>query len=195
MPDDTPAKQDHPYVAHYDWPPDPAADDRFRLTPEKEALNAQHAADKQAVEGGRTVRLVLAAPIILWSFVGIAALALLAVVTILGSLGGAEVDTTEITAGMIGFFVLLILIEVASIWEGLMLMRDQLSAGRWRAVLVLSAVVAVIVTAALAVEDAFTFEGILVLIIVWYCTCMAVWQWRRSVRLASAVERLETYSP
>lgn len=195
MPDDTPAKQDHPYVAHYDWPTGAADDDRFGLTPEKEALNAQHAADKVAVEGGRTVRLVLAAPIILWSFAGIPALALLAVVTILGVLGGAEVDTKEISLGMIGFFVLLVLIEVASIWEGLMLMRDQLSAGRWRAVLVLSAVVAVIVTLALAANGAIAGEGIVVLVIVWYCTGMALWQWRRSVRLASAVERLETYSP
>ena len=60
MREDARAQQDHPYVVRYDWPPDPEHDDRFRLTPEKEARNARHAADKPAVEGGRTVRLVLA---------------------------------------------------------------------------------------------------------------------------------------
>jgi hypothetical protein len=192
MPDDTRAEQDHPYVAHYDWPPDPAAEDRFRLTPEKEAANAQHAADREAVYGGRGLRLVLAAPVIAWSFVGIPVLVLLGAMTVLGILGYADV---EITSGTIGLFAALILIEVAAIWEALMLWRDQLNAGRWRAVLVLSALVAVAVSVALWLFGDRSSEAMVAVIIVWYCTAMAVWQWRRSVWLAAAVERLERYSP
>ena len=65
-------------------------DERYELTSERRAENEQHAADRVAVEGGRTLRLVLGAPIIIWSFVGIPALGLLALVTVLGAarLGG-----------------------------------------------------------------------------------------------------------
>ena len=192
MPEDTRGPQDHPYVAHYDWPPDSAAEDRFRLTPEKEAANAQHAADREAVYGGRGLRLVLAAPVIIWSFVGIPVLVLLGAMTILGALGYADV---QITRGTIGLLAALILIEVAAIWEALMLWREQLSAGRWRAVLVLSALVAVAVSVALWLFGDGSSEALVAVILVWYCTAVAVWQWRRSVRLASAVERLENYSP
>lgn len=194
MPEDTGAGQDHPHVAHYDWPESPD-DDRFRVTPEKQAENAQHAADKEAVEGGRTLRLVLAVPIVIWSFAGIPALALFALAVFFGVLGGSGLDTTDVDAGLIGFFLLLVLIEVASIWEASMLIRDRLSVSRWGAVLILSVVVAVAVTAALLISAPTAREWLLVLVVVWYCVAMALWQWRRSARLASAVERLERYSP
>ena len=192
MPEDTREPQDHPYVARYDWPPDSAAEDRFRLTPEKEAANAEHAADREAVYGGRGLRLVLAAPIIIWSFVGIPVLLLLGAMTILGVLGWADV---EITPGTIGLLAALVLIEVAAIWEALMLWREQLSMARWRAVLVLSALVAVAVSVAVWLFGDGSSEALAAVILVWYCTVVAAWQLRRSVRLASAVERLEKYSP
>jgi len=192
MPEDTREPQDHPYVAHYDWPPDSVAEDRFRRTPEKEAADAQHVADREAVYGGRGLRLVLAVPVIVWSFVGIPVLVLLAVVAILGVLGWMDV---EITSGTIGLFAALVLIEVAAIWEALMLWRDQLSIGRWRAVLVLSALVAVAVSVALLLFGDGSSEALVAVILVWYCTAVAMWQWRRSVRLASSVERLDKYSP
>ena len=192
MPEDTRAQQDHPYVAHYEWPPDSAAEDRFRLTPEKQAANAQHATDREAVYGGRGLRLVLAAPVIVWSFVGVPVLVLLAAMTIFSILGWADV---EITSGTVGLLAALVLIEGAAIWEALMLWRDQLSIGRWRAVLALSALVAVAVSVALWLFGDGSSESTAAVVIVWYCTAMAVWQWRRSVRLASAVERLEKYSP
>ena len=192
MPEDTREPQDHPYVAHYDWPPDSVAEDRFRRTPEKEAADAQHVADREAVYGGRGLRLVLAVPVIVWSFVGIPVLVLLAVVAILGVLGWMDV---EITSGTLGLFAALVLIEVAAIWEALMLWRDQLSIGRWRAVLVLSALVAVAVSVALLLFGDGSSEALVAVILVWYCTAVAMWQWRRSVRLASSVERLDKYSP
>jgi len=192
MSEDAREREDHPYVAHYDWPSDSAAEDRFRLTPEKEAANTQHAADREAVYGGRGLRLVLAAPVIVWSFVGVPVLVLLAAMTILGILGWADV---EITSSTIGLLLALVLIEGAAIWEALMLWRDQLSVGRWRAVLALSALVAVAVSVALWLFGDGSGEATVAVIIVWYCTALAVWQWRRSVRLASAVERLEKYSP
>ena len=192
MPEDTREPQDHPYVAHYDWPPDSVAEDRFRRAPEKEAADAQHVADREAVYGGRGLRLVLAVPVIVWSFVGIPVLVLLAVVAILGVLGWMDV---EITSGTLGLFAALVLIEVAAIWEALMLWRDQLSIGRWRAVLVLSALVAVAVSVALLLFGDGSSEALVAVILVWYCTAVAMWQWRRSVRLASSVERLDKYSP
>jgi hypothetical protein len=194
MPEYTESERDHPFVAHYDWPESPG-DDRFRLTPEKQAENAQHAADKQAVEGGRTLRLVLAAPIVIWSFAGLPALALLAVAAVFGVFGGSDIDTESIDAAVVGFFILLVLIEVASIWEATMLIRERLSVSRWRAVLILSTLVAVAVTASLVVSSPAAREWLLVLVIVWYCVAMALWQWRRSVRLAPAAERLAKYSP
>jgi hypothetical protein len=189
------AQQDHPYLPHYGWPPDPGAEDRFGLTPERQAENAQHAADRQAVEGGRTLRLVLAAPVVVWSFAGIPALALFALALFFGVIGGADVDSSDMDPALVGFFVLLVLVEVASIWEATMLIRERLSVSHWGAVLVLSAVVAVAVTAALVVSAPETREWLLVLVVVWYCVAIAAWQWRRSLRLASAVARLENYSP
>jgi len=188
-------RQDHPYLPHYDWPPDPGAEDRFGLTPERRAENAQHGADKRAVEGGRTLRLVLAAPVVVWSFAGAPALTLFALVLLFGVVGGVDVDPSDLDLGLIGFFVLLVLIELASIWEATLLIRDRLSVSRWRAVLLLSTVVAVAVTVALAVSAPGAWEWLLVQVAVWYCVAIAVWQWRRSARLASAVERLEGYSP
>lgn len=187
--------QDHPYLPHYDWPSDPGAEDRFGLTPQRQEENARHAADKQAVEGGRTLRLVLAAPVVVWSFAGIPALALFALALFFGVIGGADVDLPDIDLELAGFFVLLVLIEVASIWEATMLIRDRLSVSRWRAVLLLSTVVAVAVSVALTASAPEAREWMLVLVVVWYCVAIALWQWRRSARLASAVERLEHYSP
>jgi hypothetical protein len=188
-------RQDHPYLPHYDWPPDPGAQDRFGLTPERQAENAQHAADRQAVEDGRTLRLVLAAPVVVWSFAGIPALALFALALFFGVIGGADVDPSDLDLGLVGFFALLVLIEVASIWEATMLIRERLRASRWRAVFVLSTAAAVAVTTALVVSAPQTREWLLVLLVVWYCVAIAAWQWRRSVRLASAIERLEKHSP
>jgi hypothetical protein len=193
--DDAGDTQDHPYLPHYDWSSVPGDDERFELTPEKEAANAQHAADKEAVEGGRTLRLVLGAPIIVWSFVGIPAFALLALVAVLGLVDRSNVDTSSVDAGLVGFFILLALIEVTSIWAGLMLMRDRISVVRWRAVFFLGLVVAVVVTVSLVFSTARSWEWVLAPVAVWYCVAVALWQWRRSARVASAAERLEDYSP
>jgi hypothetical protein len=73
---------------------------------------------------------------------------------------------------------------------------DWPNAGKWRVVLVLATVVALIFTTSLAVRTEDVTQGVIIVVaVVWYCVLIAVWQWRRSVRLASAVERLETYSP
>ena len=195
MAEETHEEQVHPYLPHYDRSSVEGEDERFAITPERAAENARHAADKLAVEGGRTLRLVLAAPIIIWSFVGIPALGLLALVSVLGVVNGASVDSSQTDAGTVGFFVLLVLIEITSIWEGLLLMRDRLDAARWRAVLVLSIVVALAVSVSLVFSSADTWEWLLVPLAAWYCVAMALSQWRRSVRLASAVQRLEDSSP
>jgi hypothetical protein len=187
--------QDHPYLPHYDWSSGEGDDERFEITPEKAAENARHAADKEAVEGGRTLRLILAAPVIIWSFIGIPALALLALVVVLDAVGLITVDYGELDAGTAGFFVLLVLVEITSIWEGMLLMRDRLDVARWRAVLILSVVVALAVSATIALSSPVGWELLLVVAAVWYCVVLAVWQWRRSARLASAVERLDNYSP
>jgi hypothetical protein len=196
MTDDTTARQEHPYLAHYGWSAVDGDDDRFRITPEQEARNAQHAADKAAVEGGRTLRLILAAPIVIWSFAGMPALGLFVLLVLLGAVDESLVDWGGASAGLLVFIALLVLIEVASIWEGLLLVRDELNARKWRVVLALATVVAVIVTAATAAWAGAVTQGVvIVLTVVWYAVLIAAWQWRRSVRLASAVERLDTYSP
>lgn len=196
MTDDSTTKRDHPYVAHYDWSAVGGDDDRFRITPEQEARNAQHAADKAAVESGRTLRLILGAPIMIWSFVGIPVFGLFALLMLLGAVTGSLVEGEGTSPALFGFIALLVLIEVASIWEGLLLMRDELNAGKWRVVLVLATVVALIVTASVALWAGDVTQGVVIVVaVVWYSVLVAVWQWRRSVRLASAVERLDTYSP
>jgi hypothetical protein len=195
MTDDTHEQQDHPYLPHYEWSSVEGDDERFDVTPERAAENARHAADKVAVEGGRTLRLVLAAPVIIWSFIGIPALALLALVVLLDAVGLITVDYGEMDAATAGFFALLVLVEITSIWEGMLLMRDRLDVGRWRAVFILSVVVALAVSASLALSSPGAWEWLVVVAMVWYCVALALWQWRRSVRLDSAVERLEDYSP
>jgi hypothetical protein len=81
--------------------------------------------------------------------------------------------------------------QVASIWEATMLIRERLSVSRWRAVLILSTLVA----ASLLVSSPAEGEWLLVLVFAWCCVAMASWQWRPSARLASAVERLAKYAP
>jgi hypothetical protein len=195
MPEDTREQQDHPYLPHYEWSSVEGDDERFDITPERAAENARHAADKDAVEGGRTLRLVLAAPVVIWSFIGIPALALLALVILLDAVGLITVDYGEMDAATASFFGLLVLVEITSIWEGLLLMRDRLDVGWWRAVTILSVVVALAVSSSLALSSPDAWEWLIVVAMVWYCVALALWQWRRSVRLASAVERLEDYSP
>jgi len=195
MADDTHEQQDHPYLPHYEWSSGEGDDERFDITPQRAAENARHAADKEAVEGGRTLRLVLAAPVIVWSFIGIPALALLALVVLLDAVGLISVDYGEMDAGTAGFFALLVLVEVTSIWEGMLLMHDRLDVARWRAVVILSVVVALAVSASLVFSSPDAWEWLIVVAMVWYCIALALWQWRRSVRLASATERLEDYSP
>ena len=193
MSDKSPSGADQLRVARYDWPADD--DDRFRLTPERIAENERHAAAKVAVRGGRTLRLLVAIPIIIWSFAGIAALILLAIVAIFAAFGQAYVGSGLVDVGLIGFYVLLVLIEIATIWQGKMLLRDDLSTPSWRAVMLLSLVVAVAVSLSLAFSSADSWEWLLVLGAAWYSFAVAVWQWRRSVRLAPAVAFLENYSP
>ena len=115
---------------------------------------------------------------------------------LLGAVTGSLVEGEGTSPALFGFIALLVLIEVASIWEGLLLMRDELNAGKWRVVLVLATVVALIVTASVALWAGDVTQGVVIVVaVVWYSVLVAVWQWRRSVRLASAVERLDTYSP
>jgi len=55
--------------------------------------------------------------------------------------------------------------------------------------------VAVAVWVSLPFSSADTWMWLLAPLAAWYCTATALWYWRRSVRLASAVERLEDYAP
>jgi hypothetical protein len=195
MPGDPHEKQDHPYVAHYEWSSVPGAEDPERLTAEQEARNTQHALDKEAVEGGRALRLILAAPIVVWSFVGIPVLALFVLGVAVGAFEGSLFEAEGLTPGLAGLLGLLILIEVTSIWEALLLLRNQIDPRRWLIVLALSMIVAAIVTLALARWEGMAAEGWLAAAAACYSVAIAAWQLRRSCRLAPAAERLEQYSP
>lgn len=195
MPDESSAKQDHPYVAHYDWSAIPGVEDPERLTPERQAENAQHAADREAVEGGRTLRLIAAAPIVVWSFVGIPVLALFAILALVGVVGRDTTVGEGFTPGAVGLIALIVLIEVASIWEGMLLFKNRISPGRWLIVLVLTVIVAVAVGFSLWPWSAMAMEGWAAVGATVYSVAVAAWQTVRSRRLTEAAVRLERYSP
>ena len=195
MPEGMREKQDHPYVAHYDWSAVPGEEDLVRLTPAQEAENAQHACDKEAVESGNTLRLVLAAPVIIWGVVALPALLLVVLVLILSAFDRSLLSSFEASWGLAGFLALLLLIEAASIWEGKLLLRNELSPRQWLGVLLLTLTVAVTVTVALALRKSMSTEGWAGVAVVWYCVAVAGALLVRVRRLAPAARRLEHYSP
>ena len=194
MPDETSAKQDHPYVAHYDWSAIPGVEDAERLTPEQRAANERHALDRAAVEEGRALRFLAATPIILWSFVGIPVLALVALLALMGVTGEAS-DVGTITPGTVAMLALIVLIEVASIWEGTLLMKSRIDSRRWSVVLILTLIAAGAVGVLLWPWAELSSEGWVGLGAAVYSVVVAAWQTNRSRRLGDAAERLERYSP
>ena len=195
MSDDARENRDHPHVAHYGWSAVAGAEDPERLTPEQQAANDQHALDKEAVESGRTVRLLLAVPIIICGVIALPALVLVVLVLIIAAFDGSLVSGIEASWGLAGFLALLVLIEVACIWEGKLLMRNELVVRRWAIVLPLTLVAAVGVTVAVAPWRATSTEAWLGLAAAWYVVLVASAQLVRARRLAPAAERLEKYSP
>lgn len=188
-------EKDHPYVAHYEWSSVPGVEDPERLTADQVAKNAQHARDKEAVEGGRTLRLVLAAPIVAWSFAGIPILTLFILGVVVGAFEGSLFEGGGLSSGVVGLVALMVLIEVTSIWEGLLLMRNQISPRSWLVVLGLTVAVAAIVTVALAPWHAMAGPWWVVIAAACYSVVLAALQLWRTRRLAPAAARLEEYSP
>ena len=195
MPDDARENRVHPHVAHYGWSAVPGAEDPERLTPEQRAANDQHAVDKEAVEGGRALQLVLAVPIIICGVIALPALMLIVFVLTLSAFDRSLVSSIEASWGLAGFLALLVLIEVACVWEGKLLMRNDLVARRWAIVLVLTLAAAAIVTMALTPWEGTSTEGWLGTAAAWYCVVVAAAQLVRARRLAPAAARLEQYSP
>jgi hypothetical protein len=195
MPDDARENRDHPYVAHYEWSAVPGAEDPERLTPEQQAANDQHAIDKEAVEGRRGLRLVLAVPIILCGVIALPALVLLVFVLIISAFDRSLVSSVVASWGLAGVLALLVLIEVTCVWEGKLLLRNDLVARRWAIVLMLTLASAVSVTVALAPWEGTSTEAWLGLAAAWYALLVAAAQLVRARRLAPAAGRLEQYSP
>jgi hypothetical protein len=196
MPDESTAKPDQPYVAHYDWSAIPGVEDPKRLTPEQQTENDRHAADRASVERGHGLRLALAVPIVIWSFAGVAVLGLAAVVIVIWLVGrGHAIDGFEVTGGLVGFLAIVAVLEIATIRAGTLLIRDNGGPGAWLVVLVSAGAAMVAIGFWLGLLAGGPQGAWVSLAAAVYTFVVGVLQWVRERRLADAVQRLEEYSP
>jgi len=196
MADESTTKPEQPFVAHYDWSAIPGVEDAKRLTPEQQAESAQHAADREAIGRGHGVRLALAVPVILWSFAGVAVLSLAAVVVVIWLVSGDQVVSGfEVTRGLVGFFAIVAVLEIATIRAGTLLFRDNGGRTAWLVVVVLAGLAMVAIGVWLGVLAGGPQGAWVSLAAAVYAFVVGITQWLRSRRVADAARRLEKYSP
>lgn len=186
---------DHPHVGHYSWPSSDTSDERL-ASQDSDAVT-HHAADRVALERGRTLRLWLAVPIVVASLLGMGVIALPALLVIHRLIAGGEpVSDFHLTSGLVTLGTLVVAFEAALIWAGRLLISDRVSPFGWAVVLALAAVVAL-------VAGVWLFQGggsgqadeRLVVATAWYTTVVSATQLRRSVRLKPAAERIGAFLP
>ncbi len=188
-------QQDHPHVPHYTWPGRPPGSALGALTPEERAAQAQHAEDRLALEAGHTLRLWLAVPLVLWSFIGVAVFVLVVLALVLGAAGVADITEIDFSRSLAQFLGLAFLLVVASVVGATLLIRDLVRPRSWLLVLVSSLVAATGGTLwALQIDDAPRSAVASVALAV-YLALVAALQLRRSVRLSAAARRSERFSP
>lgn len=196
MPDESTAKQDQPFVAHYDWSAIPGVEDPRRLTSEQQAANEKHAEDRLEVERGHGLRLALAVPIVIWSFAGVAVLGLATVVIVVWLVGrGNVIAGFEVTGGLVGFLAIVAVLEIATIRAGTLLIRDNGGPVAWLVVLVSAGAAMVAIGVWLGLLGGGPTGAWVSLAAAVYTFIVGVLQWVRSRRLVDAVQRLEEYSP
>jgi hypothetical protein len=185
---------DHPHVGHYTWPPTDASDDRF--APHDGEAVERHAADRVAIERGRTLRIWLAVPIVVASLLGLAVIAISAAIWGIDLIaGGSAISELESTPVSVAFWVLIVLFDAALIGAGRLLISDRVSTLGWAVVAALAAVVALSGSAWLSRRGVSDRVAVGSVAFSWYTLVVAVVQLVRCVRLKPAAERLEVFSP
>jgi hypothetical protein len=196
MPDESIAKPDQPYVAHYDWSAISGVEDPKRLSPEQQTENQQHAADREAVERGHGLRLALAVPIVIWSFAGVAVLGLAAFVAVIRLVTGDQfVSSFEVTGGLVTFLAVAAVLAVATIRAGALLIRDDGGPAAWLVVLVAAGAAMAAIGIWLGLFGGGSVGAWVSLAAAVYTFAVGIAQWLRSRRVADAVRRLEKYAP
>jgi hypothetical protein len=188
-------RQDHPYVAHYDWSAVGSVEPPGAVDEQERAALAQHADDRVALEAGHTLRLWLAVPLVLWSFLGVAVFVLMAVILVLAAAGRGDLDDLELSWSLGLFVGLALLLTVASIWSALLLIRDLVRPGAWLAVLLCSLTVAVAGIIWLSGWEDASSAAVASVALAVYLTLVAGTQLARCARLREAAARSERYAP
>jgi len=176
----------------YDWSRIPGV-----LDPQAEAAQLaalrRHAALKSSLERGHTVRLLLAAPLFIWSFTGMAVMVLVVAVSTLHLAG--LVDDLALTWDLAGLFATVIVLEVVVLWSASLLIRDRIRPRSW-------ATVAALAVAALALATVLLLRAPEVELLAWlgygagmYALVIAVEQFFRARRLVSAEMAVDERSP
>jgi len=176
----------------YDWSRIPGVLDPQAEAAELAALR-RHAALKGSLERGQTGRLLLAAPLFIWSFTGMAVTVLVLLVSALHLAG--LVDDFVLTWDLAGLSATVIVLQVVVMWSASLLMRDRIRPHSW-------ATVAALAVAALALATVLLVRMPEVQLIVWlgygagmYALVIAVEQFVRAHRLVAAEAAVDERSP
>jgi hypothetical protein len=176
----------------YDWSRIPGVLDPQAEAAELAALR-RHAALKSSLERGHTVRLLLAAPLFIWSFTGMAAMVLVVVVSALHLAG--RVEDFTLTWSLAGFSLVVIVLEVVVMWSVALLIRDRIRPRSW-------ATVASLAFVALALATVLLLRAPGVGLLAWlgygagmYALVIAVEQFFRARRLVAAEAAVDERSP
>ena len=176
----------------YDWSRIPGV-----LDPQAEAAQLaalrRHAALKSSLERGQTGRLLLATPLFIWSFTGMAVTVLVLLVSALHLAG--LVDDFVLTWDLAGLSATVIVLQVVVMWSASLLIRDRIRPRGWAAV-------AALALAALALATVLLVRMPEVELMVWlgygagvYALVIAVEQFFRAHRLVSAEKAVDERSP
>lgn len=186
---------DHPHVAHYTWPAT-AGESHERPSGARRAANLQHAADRLLLERGRSLRLVAAVPLVLWSFIGggLIFLTLIVVGVTLASDAHVVADLRA-TPDLVAFELLALVLEVATVWASSSLISDRVRPRSWPVIAGMSLVPLVAGSAWLVPMEDPPRPALLGLGVAAYALIIALWQWRRVARLRGVLDRVRQFSP
>ncbi len=178
---------------HYDWSSMPSVlseEETARRLAEAE----HHSRDKAAVDRGHTLRLLIAAPVVVWSLGLMAAVIVLVAVPTVQALFGAA-DDFSVDAWVAAFVVTVVLAETAAIWSALILIRDVIRPVAWLVIIALSvAALATAVVMLLAAGDGQQVDFLAVAAIS-YVLVVALLELPRARRLSRVVDEVERWYP
>jgi hypothetical protein len=177
----------------YDWSSMPSV-----LSPEETTARLaeveRHDRQKSKLDSGHTLRLVLAAPIAVWSL-GLMAVVILAVILPVMQLLWGAVSDFEVDGWLVVFVAVVVLAEVASIWSGSILIKDTVRPRAWLVIGMLAgAALAGAVVMLVAGGDAQDVD-LLGIGAMTYVLVVALVQLARARRLAGAAAEVEGWNP